>query len=207
MQPLSSIRNGKYASSVPQPTPPAEEDDASIARRIIDAGPPGDRAAEAELCRRFAPRIRLYGQRHLRNDAGAADLVQDVLVLTLQKLREGAVRDPAQVVSFIFGTCRHVVMDARRGTRRRENLLETFVLDVTADQEISAEPLDTNRLEQCLARLAERERSVLIMTFYDDCPADAVASEFGLTPGNVRVIRHRALERLRDCVLRAGATS
>jgi RNA polymerase sigma-70 factor (ECF subfamily) len=207
MQTLSIVRNGKYAPPVRQPTPPVEEDDASIARRIIDAGPPGDRIAETELFRRFGPRIRLYGLRHLRNDAGAADLVQDVLVLTLQKLREGAVREPSQIASFIFGTCRHVVMDARRGVRRREQLLDSFALDVAGDQEISGEPLDTHRLEQCLARLAERERSVLIMTFYDERPAEAVASEFGLTPGNVRVIRHRALERLRECVLSSGTAS
>lgn len=38
------------------------------------------RAAEAELCRRFAPRIRLYGLRHLRSEDRASDLVQGVLL-------------------------------------------------------------------------------------------------------------------------------
>ena len=36
--------------------------------------PDRDGSAEAEFCRRFAPRIRLYGLRHLRNEAAAADL-------------------------------------------------------------------------------------------------------------------------------------
>jgi DNA-directed RNA polymerase specialized sigma24 family protein len=31
-------------------------------------------------------------------------------------------------------------------------------------------------------------------------PADTLARELNLTPGNVRVIRHRGLERLRGCV-------
>jgi RNA polymerase sigma-70 factor, ECF subfamily len=41
---------------------------------------------------------------------------------------------------------------------------------------------------------------VLVMTFYDDRPADAVAQELKLSAGNVRVIRHRGLERLRGCM-------
>ena len=57
----------------------------------------------------------------------------------------------------------------------------------------------------CLERLSERERTVLVMTFYDDMPAEALARELGLSPANVRVIRHRGLERLRACV--TGETS
>jgi RNA polymerase sigma-70 factor (ECF subfamily) len=45
------------------------------------------------------------------------------------------------------------------------------------------------------------------MTFYDDRPADQVAVELGLTAGNVRVIRHRGLERLRTCMHAAEGTA
>jgi len=174
-------------------------DDGELARRISAAAPGRDAAAEAELCRRFAPRIRLYGRRHLRSDAAAADLVQDVLVLTLEKLRAGAIREPDRLASFILGSSRQVVVDGRRAGGRRERILETFsasLPDVTEDAEV----LDTRRLEDCLAALAERERSVLVMTFYDDRPAEEVGSALGLAPGNVRVIRHRGLEKLRRCV-------
>jgi RNA polymerase sigma-70 factor (ECF subfamily) len=174
-------------------------DDGELARRISAAAPGRDAAAEAELCRRFAPRIRLYGRRHLRNDAAAADLVQDVLVLTLEKLRSGAVRDPDKLASFILGSSRQVVVDSRRGGWRRERILETFtgsLSEFTEDSEV----LDTRRLEDCLSALAERERSVLVMTFYDDRPAEEVGAALGIAPGNVRVIRHRGLEKLRRCV-------
>ena len=55
----------------------------------------------------------------------------------------------------------------------------------------------------CLGALPERERAVLVMTFYDDRPADAVAAELGLSAGNVRVIRHRGMMRLRGCMAAA----
>jgi RNA polymerase sigma-70 factor (ECF subfamily) len=51
------------------------DDDAALARRIAAA--PGEaRDEEEELARRFAPRIRLYGLRHLRDRDAANDLVQ-----------------------------------------------------------------------------------------------------------------------------------
>ena len=177
-----------------------EQDDAALAQRIISAAPERDAAAESELCRRFGPRIRLYGLRHLRSDAAAADLVQDVLILTLQKLRSGAVREPERLASFILGTCRQVVIDGKRGVMRRERLLDTFSLDLSGVVEEAVEPLDTQRLKLCLERLPERERAVLVMTFYDDRPADAVGRELGITAANVRVIRHRGIERLRGCM-------
>ncbi len=175
-------------------------DDATLARRIAAARPGTDADAEADLARRFAPRIRLYGLRHLRDAHAAADLSQQVLMLTLEALRSGRLRDPEQLVSFVFGTCRMVVLDARRTDARREDLLATYADDVpVADAEI-APRLDHARLAHCLENLSERERSVLVLTFYDDRAAKDVAVELALTDANVRVIRHRALQRLRDCV-------
>lgn len=184
-----------YAAAVHEPAPIPDDD---LAQRI--AAPRGDPHAEAELCRRFAPRIRLYGLRHLRSSAGAADLVQDVLLMTLTKLRAGALRDSGKLASFILGTCRQRVIDGRRGGHRRERILETFSASLPELVEEPAESLDIQRLESCLARLGERERSVLVMTFYDERPAEEVGAALGISPGNVRVIRHRGVEKLRLCV-------
>lgn len=181
-------------------------DDATLVRRITAAPGASDVAAEAELCRRLAPRVRLYGLRHLRDSHAAADLVQQVLLLTLESLRAGKLRDADKLVSFVFGTCRMTVMEQRRTGHRRERLLDRFALDVPMPATTDEPALfDQARLAGCLERLSERERSVLIMTFYDDQPAQQVAAALGLREGNVRVIRHRGLEHLRDCVTANGS--
>jgi RNA polymerase sigma-70 factor, ECF subfamily len=64
--------------------------------------------AEAELCRRFAPRVRLYGLRHLRTEDRAADLVQSVLLAVLEAARAGRIAEPEHVGRFVLGTCRNV---------------------------------------------------------------------------------------------------
>jgi RNA polymerase sigma-70 factor (ECF subfamily) len=180
-------------------------EDAALVRRIAAAGPDRDAGAEAELCRRMAPRVRLYGLRHLRDTHAAADLAQQVLLMTLERLRDGKLREPEMLASFMFGMCRTVLFDAQRSFARRERLLSTFAGDVPGAEDTFDDPglslrLDAPRLAGCLDALGERERSVLVMTFYDELPAQQVAAELGLSEGNVRVIRHRGLQRLRDCV-------
>src|SRR5436190_5410572 len=101
--------------------------DEALARRIA-GGPAGSSdAEEAELYRRFAPRVRLYGRRHLRSHAAADDLAQDVLLRTIERLRAGDVRQPEDIGSFILGTSRMMVHGERRITRRREALAARFV--------------------------------------------------------------------------------
>ena len=65
--------------------------DADLVRQI---GLGQDLEAEAELFRRMAPRIRLYGLRHLRDEHAADDLVQQVLIIALEALRAGRLHDP-----------------------------------------------------------------------------------------------------------------
>jgi RNA polymerase sigma-70 factor, ECF subfamily len=177
-------------------------DDAALARRVAAAaaGTRIDSAAETELYRRLAPRARLYGLRHLRDPHAAHDLMQQVLLMTLERLRAGKLREPERIASFVLGTCRMVVLEIRRGTRRRETLLQTF--GDTAEAVPAPEPLtlDAERLTACLQALAERERTVVMLTFFADKAGDEVAKDLGLSAGNVRVIRHRALARLRECM-------
>jgi RNA polymerase sigma-70 factor, ECF subfamily len=187
--------------------PAAETDpDVELARRIMEAAT-ADSDAETRFCRRFAPRIRLFGLKRLRSEAAAADLVQDVLVLVLQKLRAGAVREPDRIAAFVLGTARQMVIDGRRNTGRRERLVDTFAIELEPAEIPATESPDADRLQHCLQALPERERSVIVMTFYEDCTAEALGAQFGLSPGNVRVIRHRGLKHLRDCLEQSGEHS
>ncbi len=174
-------------------------DDATLARRVCEAEPGTDAEAEAELCRRLAPRVRLYGLRHLGNEAAAVDLMQQAMLLMVERLRAGALREPERLASFVFGICRMLVLDLRRGHARHERLLETYG-GALLPPEAPPPVFDHERLAHCLECLPERERTVLLLTFYDEMPAAALANELKLSQANVRVIRHRGLERLRACV-------
>jgi len=174
-----------------------ELDDADLVRRI---GSGTDREAEAELFRRMAPRIRLYGLRHLRDEHASDDLAQQVLITTLEALRAGRLREPEKLASFVLGTCRMTVLDQRRNAQRKERLLEHFKADVPAPVQSCIPQLDQEQLARCVQNLKERERTVVVMTFYDEQSGADLASFLGVSEANVRVIRHRAIHQLRECM-------
>jgi len=171
--------------------------DAELVRQI---GSGSDREAEAELCRRMAPRIRLYGLRHLRDEHASEDLTQQVLITTLEALRAGRLREPEKLASFVLGTCRMTVLDLHRGAQRKERLLEQFGADLLAPVQPTMPCLDHDLLQRCVQSLKERERAVVVMSFYDEQTGADVASFLGISEANVRVIRHRAIHELRKCM-------
>jgi RNA polymerase sigma-70 factor, ECF subfamily len=174
-----------------------ELNDAELVRQI---GSGSDPEAEAELFRRMAPRVRLYGLRHLRNEHAAEDLMQQVLITTLEALRAGRLREPEKLASFVLGTCRMTVLDLRRGAQRKQRLLEQFGTDLLPPAQPSMPQLDHERLIRCVQNLKERERAVVVMTFYDEQTSANVANFLGVSEANVRVIRHRAIHLLRECM-------
>jgi RNA polymerase sigma-70 factor (ECF subfamily) len=126
--------------------------------------------------------------------------MQHVLIIMLESIRAGRLREPEKLASFVLGTCRMTVLDLRRGHRRRQVLLDEFAKTHQIDRVAPVEPLDVLPLRNCLQRLPDRERTVIVLSFYQDQSSDEVAASLGLSSANARVIRHRALGKLRDCM-------
>jgi RNA polymerase sigma-70 factor (ECF subfamily) len=172
-------------------------EDAALARRIGE----GDANAELELCRRLLPRVRAWGLKHTRDDDAARDLVQQVLVVVIEALRANRVENVDRVTAFVIGTCKHVLHSARRGTRRRADLLERFGPALAAVVEPPRDHgIDRRRLASCLSKLAPRARVVLALSFFAERETEEIAAELGVSTGNVRVLRHRALADLHACM-------
>jgi RNA polymerase sigma-70 factor (ECF subfamily) len=179
----------------------AEVDDGTLARLIASSPGTADEA-EAELYRRFAPRVRLFGLKHLRDEAAAHDLAQQALLIALERLRANDVREPDQIGSFILGTSRVLAQAQQRTERRRAVLRAEYAHLAPESVEPAATAVDRAPLEDCLRQLGQRERTVLLLTFYAERPAAAIGHALAMSPGAVRVARHRALARMRDCLER-----
>jgi RNA polymerase sigma factor (sigma-70 family) len=158
------------------------------------------RGDEAEICTRFANRIRAYGVLHLRDRSAADDLVQHVLVAVVVALREARIEDPEHLEHYVFGTARNTVMAMRRGTTRQDKISDAVAKTIPKDYEPSWRHLDRKRVEHCLLLLESRDRAVVLATYLEEKEPDEIATALQLTLGNVRVIRHRALTKLQGCV-------
>jgi len=173
--------------------------DGSLARAVAGTEPGQALDAESELYRRFAPRVRLYGLKHLRDRAAADDLAQQVMLIVIERLRAGEVRDPDQIASFVLSMSRMVAVGLRRTEARRERLRGQFDCG-EPEVSIDESSLDLARITPCLTALRERERTILLLSFYAEKSAGEIGKALGMTAVAVRVSRHRALASMRTCL-------
>jgi RNA polymerase sigma-70 factor (ECF subfamily) len=117
----------------------------------------------------------------------------------LGKLRAGEVREPDRIGSFALGTARRMALEMRRD-QARQSELEEAPAELPAPPVEAPDPLDLDRLARCMESLTERERTVATLTFYAEQDSAAIANALRTSSGNVRVLRHRAISRLRACM-------
>ena len=151
----------------------------------------------------LAARIVLYRNRCGAESDAAADLSQEVLVVVIRALRERRVNEGDRLAAYVSGVRRNVTRDWKKGERRRGALLDRFG-SAWAEIAPPAPVVDRPQLARCLERLGVRDRAVVVLTYFGDKDCDEIARELGMSTGNVRVVRHRALEQLLDCMGRGS---
>ncbi|HET7543840.1 MAG TPA: sigma-70 family RNA polymerase sigma factor [Polyangiaceae bacterium] len=176
----------------------SEGDAGSLAARALA----GDRAAEATLCSRLSPAIRAFARRRLRNQDAVREFQQEVLLMFVEALRAGRLEEPARVAGFALGICRNLALDRARERERRGRLWEVYgesvsACDVVQPAEVTVEIM---RLEDCLTELSARARDAVWLSYGELLNHSEVSTRLGISEGNARVLRHRALHALRQCV-------
>jgi RNA polymerase sigma-70 factor (sigma-E family) len=152
-----------------------------------------DAYVRARSHRLFRTAMALTGHRH-----DAEDLVQTVLARSLRHWSTIR-RDPDGYV--LRAMYRQRASWWRRPGRRREVLgvqpPEAAVPDTVAGVD--------NRLTlaEALRRLPPRQRAVLVLTYLEDQPDDAIAGILAIKTGTVRSQRSRALDKLRSLATRS----
>ena len=178
----------------------AVQDEPSIPVLVV-AGAAGDRQAEAALCHRFAPAVRTFARRRLRTNDAVEEFAQDVFLRFVEALRAGQVAEPERVGGFILGICKNLARERARNAERRAQLWEQFGSALaTLSDEPTLAAYQLAQLEDCLSQMPQRSREVIRFAFIDGQPAAAIASRLAMSEGNVRVVRHRAIEALRECM-------
>lgn len=173
--------------------------DGELARRIAEAGDTVAGDEEAELCRRFGRRLVYFGRRRLGSEDRARDLAQDTLLLTLEKLRSGKVREPDKIGAFILGVAR--TLSSTQWTREaRSRPLDEAAAELVDRSVAPPDPIAISRVAPCVEELPDKHRAVILLSFYGEQTSAEVAASLGLTRNHVRVLRHRGVTRLRDCL-------
>jgi RNA polymerase sigma-70 factor (sigma-E family) len=113
----------------------------------------------------------------------AADLVQEALVKTFGRLRNGFGVESAEAY------VRRVILNTHLdGGRRRTRWRRVAPLEYVPEQRESDAPASDARLDLHaeLGKLTPRERACLVLRYYDDLKVDDIASTLGLSSGTVK---------------------
>lgn len=178
----------------------SETSEPDLARLAMSGSEVQAQSALDEICRRFAPRVRLYGWKHLRDSFNVEELVQRVLLVVVRSLKERSVLEPEAFASYVLGVARVQSLELVRKSRREPPASDEQMTELWVDPQSEPEPQALKRLSDCLERLPERERSVIVLSYLQEENSPIIAKNWGTTVQNIRVIRHRAIGRLRDCM-------
>lgn len=191
---------------MPELAPPSAQSRTELAALalpdLVGRATDGDRVAESAVCARFVAAVRLFARRRLRAHDAVEEFAQDVMLTLVEALRAGKVDDPRALPGYVLGICRNLASDRVRQRERREALWEQH--GVTAESLAVEPPEPTSyefiHLEDCLSQLPKRGRELLRLAYVEAHDAEAIAEQLETTAGNVRVLRHRTLHTLRDCM-------
>ncbi|GAT69067.1 SigE family RNA polymerase sigma factor [Planomonospora sp. ID91781] len=131
----------------------------------------------------------LTGDRH-----AAEDLVQSALAKTAARWR--GLRDPAAVEGYVRRAMYHEQVSWWRRRSRITEVSTEQPPDRVRDGH--AETADLRLvMRTALARLTPRQRTVLVLRYFEDLSETEIARLLGIGVGSVRSQIHRSLERLR----------
>lgn len=158
--------------------------------------------SEAErLSERYRDRLRVLAARRLGDGTLAEDVAQETLTRVIEALSEGRVLNENALPAFVFQTARHVCQQwlRKRVRHRRAVLRYTREPRDASDQGALWRLVTAERraeVHRTLERLSDSDRELLRLLFVDALDGPAAAARLGISPGALRVRKHRALRRL-----------
>jgi RNA polymerase sigma-70 factor (ECF subfamily) len=174
--------------------------DAHGERAVVDAAKAGDEAALAELYSLYFPRVYRYILARMGNPYDAEDLTEEVFLRVLDAIERFQWRE-APFSAWLFRIAHNAVISQRRkeGARGRSSpLSEALPVDSQGPEEMVANRLALNEIMKAAETLPDAQRRVISLRFAAGLTVAETARAMGKGEGNVKVIQHKAIAKLRE---------
>jgi RNA polymerase sigma-70 factor, ECF subfamily len=182
-----------YSRATVPPSAPGA-DDALV--ELVAAASRGGRPAFAELYRRFSRAVHGVVLTRVRY-ADAADLVQDVFAIALERLPQLA--EPAAFPGWLLAIARNRAIDHARSAHVVRSEPTADAADLAGAAETTpGDRADTARVLAALRALPEAYQETLVLRLVEGLSGPEIAAQTGLSPGSVRVNLHRGMKLLRE---------
>lgn len=154
----------------------------------------GDHSAAPSFDTFFAeqfPRLVRVASLLVDSPATAEEIVQEAFIQVLR--RWDRLDHPAAFArTCVVNACRDRL---RRRARWRVRVPLIATDDTTSD---GPAPEDDREVLVVLRALPERQRTVIVLRYYDDLTPTEIAEVLGVSPASIKSLLHRALERFRQ---------
>lgn len=200
---FSSVAAARQRGSVVTHPQPGAADD-SLAEAILR----GDPAAEGLLYARYHKQLVLILQRRGVPPAQCDDIAHEAYIVTLQRLRDGELKQPELVGRYLKRTAINTwLSELRKSIRHGDTPLDTAddeAIRAPEDGQSNAETIEMASVVRAIvAELSqERDRLVLLLTYVHDWDKQSVCDYVGLESRIYDSIRSRALKRCREVLAR-----
>jgi RNA polymerase sigma-70 factor, ECF subfamily len=158
----------------------------------------------AKIFHYFAPRVRSYALKQMKNEAQAMELVQETLANVWQKahLFNAEKGSPS---TWIFTIARNIRYDMLRKQRnRKEDICSEDMWPVLCEQTASSAEVSLDhqvtleQVGQLFTELPHKQKIVIEAIYIEGKSQQEVADELGIPLGTVKSRTRLALQRLRE---------
>lgn len=170
-------------------------DEATLVRRAVSHDP----EAFGRLYDIHVDRVYRHIYYRVGNEQDAEDLTQQVFLKAWQAIG-GYKEKTSPLIAWLMTISHNLVVDFYRTRKDREYLEAEVLADGPASSpERAAEAsFEQQRLRRAILQLGSDEQQVVILRFIEGFAFGEIASVLNKKEGNIRVILHRALVKLRS---------
>jgi RNA polymerase sigma-70 factor (ECF subfamily) len=169
-------------------------------RLMVDAARAGDERALTELYQTYFPRVYRYILARTGNTYDAEDLTEDVFIKVLEALDRFQWRE-APFSAWLFRIAHNALISQRRKQTARgptSQLNDGLSADSAGPEELVESRLAINEVMAAAQTLPEAQRQVIALRFAAGLSVAETARAMGKGEGNVKVIQHKAIAKLRE---------
>jgi RNA polymerase sigma-70 factor (ECF subfamily) len=174
--------------------------DAQAERLLVDAAKAGDQAALSELYQTYFPRLYRYILARTGNSYDAEDLTEEVFMRVLQAIKRFEHRK-APFSAWLFRIAHNAVISQRRketARGRSSQLNDGMQVDTAGPEELAEKHVALIEVMQAAKTLPDAQRQVISLRFAAGLTVAETARAMGKGEGNVKVIQHKAIAKLRE---------
>jgi RNA polymerase sigma-70 factor (ECF subfamily) len=178
-------------------------------RELVRRFQRGDESAFNEVVRRYQEKVYWIARRFVNDHDGADDITQEAFCKAYESLR--GFRGDASVYTWLY----RITVNIALNTIRRQKVKEFFRIDalfdvadtsVQAPDKLVEQQEDRALIEQAIAQLPKKQRSVFVLRYYEELPYEEIAKILKTSVGGLKANYFHAVRKIQEYIKRAHGT-